>query len=72
MFAYIMDVFVLEEYRKQGLGKQLMDSIMQYPDLQRLQRFMLATNDAHGLYEKYGFKLTVSADKIMEIVGTPK
>jgi N-acetylglutamate synthase-like GNAT family acetyltransferase len=72
IFAYIMDVFILEDFRNQGLGKKLMDYIMQYPDLQELQRIMLATKDAHGLYEKYGFKLTVSADKLMEIVNKPQ
>ena len=72
VFGYIMDVFILEDYRKQGLGKQLMDSIMQHPDLQGLQRIMLATKDAHGLYEQYGFRITTSADKLMEIVNKPK
>lgn len=69
IFAYLMDVFILEDYRNFGLGKFLMDYIMKYPELQGLQRFMLATKDAHGLYEKYGFKLTQSADKLMEIVN---
>ena len=72
VFAYIMDVFILEEYRKQGLGKQLMDAIIQHSDLQSMQRFMLATNDAHELYEKYGFKRTGIPDKIMEIVNKPQ
>ena len=72
VFGYLMDVYVLEEYRKRGLGKQLMDSIMHHPDLQALQKFMLATNDAQGLYAQYGFKLTENADKIMEIVGIPR
>ena len=72
VFAYIMDVFILEDFRKQGLGKQLMDAIMQHSDLQSLQRFMLATNDAHELYEKYGFKRTVIPEKIMEIVNKPQ
>ena len=71
VFAYIMDVFILEDYRKKGLGKQLMNAIMQHSDLQGLQRFMLATNDAHELYEKYGFKRTVIPEKIMEIVNKP-
>ena len=71
-FAYIMDVFILEDYRKQGLGKQLMSAIMQHSDLQCLRRIMLATNDAHELYEKYGFKRTVTPEKIMEIVNKPK
>lgn len=72
VFAYIMDAFILENYRNQGLGKKLMDFITKYPDLQGLQRIMLATSDAHRLYEKYGFKVTVSADKIMEIVNKPR
>ncbi len=71
IFGYIMDVFILEDFRNQGLGKKLMDYIMQHPDLRGLQRIMLATKDAHGLYEKYGFKLTESADKLMEIVNKP-
>ena len=72
VFAYIMDVFILEDYRRQGLGKQLMSEIMQLSDLHGLQRFMLATNDAHELYEKYGFRQTVIPDKIMEIVNKPQ
>ena len=72
VFGYIMDVFILEDYRKQGLGKQLMSAIMQHSDLQCLKRIMLATNDAHELYEKYGFKRTVTPEKIMEIVNKPR
>lgn len=69
VFAYIMDVFILEDFRKQGLGKQLMDAIMKYPDIQGLQRVMLATNDAHKLYEKFGFVVTEIPNKIMEFVN---
>ncbi|MDO9510402.1 MAG: GNAT family N-acetyltransferase [Bacteroidales bacterium] len=72
VFAYIMDVFILEDYRKMGLGKKLMDYIMQHPDLQGLQRIMLTTNDAHGLYAQYGFKKTLIADKLMEIINRPR
>jgi len=71
VFAYLMDVFILEDHRKQGLSKRLMDAIVHHPDLQGLQRFMLATSDAHTLYEKYGFTRTVIPDKIMEIVNSP-
>ena len=67
-----MDVFILEKYRKQGLSKQLMNAIMKHSDLQGLQRFMLATNDAHELYERYGFRQTLIPDKIMEIVNKPQ
>lgn len=72
VFAYIMDVFILEEYRNKGLGKKLMDGIMKHPDLQGLQRIMLATTDAHEMYRKFGFKMTESADKLMEIVNKPQ
>lgn len=54
-FAYLADVFVLEEYRAQGLSKQLMQHIMSHSQLQGLRRFMLATQDAHGLYKAFGF-----------------
>jgi len=56
VFAWVMDVFILEGYRKLGLGKLLMDSILTNSQLQGLKRWGLATDDAHGLYEKYGFK----------------
>lgn len=72
VFAYLMDVFILEEYRNQGLAKELMKSIMTHPGLQGLQRFMLATNDAHKLYEQFGFRVTVIPEKIMEIVNKPR
>jgi GNAT superfamily N-acetyltransferase len=53
--AYLGDVFVLEEYRGQGLSKWLMECISAHPKLQGLRRWMLATADAHGLYEQFGF-----------------
>jgi GNAT superfamily N-acetyltransferase len=53
--AYLADVFVLPEYRGQGLSKWLMECIISHPELQHLRRWMLATRDAHGLYEKFGF-----------------
>ncbi len=54
-FAYIGDVFVLEEYRGRGLSKWLMQVIVEYPELQGLRRWVLATRDAHGLYSQFEF-----------------
>jgi GNAT superfamily N-acetyltransferase len=54
-FAWIGDVFVLEEWRGRGLGVWLMQTITAHPELQSLRRWMLATRDAHGLYAKVGF-----------------
>jgi GNAT superfamily N-acetyltransferase len=55
VFAYICDVFIHEDYRGQSLGKWLMESILAHPELQGLRRWTLATHDAHGLYNQYGF-----------------
>ena len=71
VFGWIMDVFIHPDYRKLGLGKMLMDSIMTYEKLQGLQRWGLATNDAHGLYEKYGFTGIKTPEKFMEKVNKP-
>lgn len=65
-FAYIADVFVLPEYRGEGLGKRLMESILTDPDLQNLRRFLLFTLDAHGLYAQYGFVPVLYTDRVME------
>ena len=72
VYAYILDVFILESHRGKGLGKKLMQEIMNHEQLQNLQRWGLATNDAHGLYEKYGFKTLAHSEKHMEVVNKPR
>lgn len=54
-FAWLCDVYIEKEYQNQGLGKFLMNSIMEYVNPMNLRRFGLATRDAHGLYSQYGF-----------------
>jgi GNAT superfamily N-acetyltransferase len=66
-FAYLADVFIIEEYRGRGLSKWLMQIIMSYPDLQGLRRMMLATRDAHELYKKFGFVALNNIDRWMQI-----
>ena len=66
-YAYIGDVFVLDEYRDQGLGKWLMQCIMEHPLLQDLRRWSLLTRDAHGLYEPFGFRSLKAPERWMEI-----
>jgi GNAT superfamily N-acetyltransferase len=66
-FAYLADVFIIEEYRGKGLSKWLMEIIIGQPELQGLRRFLLATRDAHGLYRQFGFKDMVSAENLMQI-----
>lgn len=66
-FAYLADVFIIEEYRGRGLSKWLMEVIMSHPDLQGLRRIMLATRDAHELYKKFGFTPLNNVDRWMHI-----
>jgi len=66
VFAWIMDVFVLEAYRKNGLSKLLMQEIIDHAELQGLQRWGLATQDAHGLYEQFGFRIVAHPEHMME------
>jgi len=66
-FAYLADVFIIEDYRGLGLSKWLMEVIMSYPDLQGLRRMMLATRDAHELYKKFGFIPLNNVDRWMHI-----
>jgi N-acetylglutamate synthase-like GNAT family acetyltransferase len=66
-FAYLADVFVLESYRGRGLSKWLMTCIMEHPKLQGLRRFMLATQDAHGLYAQFGYEPLPNPERFMQI-----
>jgi len=53
-FAWLCDVFILDAYKGKGLGKWLIETITNEPVLKNLRAFLLATRDAHGLYERYG------------------
>jgi GNAT superfamily N-acetyltransferase len=66
-FAYLCDVYVLEEYQRQGLGKRLIAAVMSHPDLQGLRRFLLGTRDAHGLYAQFGFAPLANPQVFMSI-----
>lgn len=55
-FAWVCDVYVLDEHRGLGLGKALMAAVTTHPEISGVRRMMLATRDAHGLYQQYGFE----------------
>ncbi|MEM9650079.1 MAG: GNAT family N-acetyltransferase, partial [Bacteroidota bacterium] len=55
VFSYIMDVFILDEYKGNGYGKQLMRAIMNDSELIEVDNWFLRTLDAHGLYKQFGF-----------------
>jgi len=67
-FAYLADIFILPEHQRHGLGKWLMECIINHPDLQGLRRMVLATKDAQTYYQRYGFRPLSNPDRLMEIL----
>lgn len=65
-FGYLGDVFVVPEERGRGVGKALMAAVVSHPDVRGLRRFALVTQDAHGLYDDYGFAALDDAEKWMQ------
>ncbi len=68
--AYLGDVYVLDDYRGQGLSTKLMDMVMSHPQLQGLRRWILLTSTAGWLYEKYGFVKIPNPDIYMELYNS--
>ena len=66
-FGYLADVFILKEHRGQGLGKWLVECVLDHPQLAGFRRWLLATKDAHGLYAQFGFRPLANPDRMMEI-----
>jgi GNAT superfamily N-acetyltransferase len=69
-FGYLADVFILEEHRGIGLSKWLMQEIINHQELQGFRRWMLATRDAHKLYEQFGFTAIDKPERIMQLTVT--
>jgi GNAT superfamily N-acetyltransferase len=66
-FAWLCDVIVLPGKQGKGLGRALVQTFQRHPELQGLRRWLLATKDAHGVYEPLGFAALASPDRLMEI-----
>ena len=66
-FAYLMDVFVVPTQRGKGYSKILIQAVMNHPELQGLRRFMLASSNARGLYQRFGFAAPAKPEILMEI-----
>ena len=58
---YLCDVTIEEKYRGQGLGKALMKCIIEHEFLAPLLG-LLGTENARGLYEQFGFKVSQGTD----------
>ena len=67
-YAHLLDVFVLPEFRGRGIGKLLMEHILEHPELRTIVRYTLGTKDAHKLYAKYGFTAFANPERQMELL----
>jgi GNAT superfamily N-acetyltransferase len=63
-FGYLRDVFVLKEHRGKGYGKLIIQEILSHPELRGVN-FMLGTEDAHSLYEQFGFTAVPIPERLM-------
>ncbi|HTI94272.1 MAG TPA: GNAT family N-acetyltransferase [Puia sp.] len=68
--AYLGDVFIVSAHRGKGLSKRMMETIMGYPALQGLRRWILLTGDAHDLYRQFGWESVKNPEKWMEVVDS--
>ena len=66
-FANLVDVIVWPEHRGNGISRLLMAAVLQHPSVKHVRRFTLATSNAHGLYQKFGFTALSKPDSFMEI-----
>lgn len=66
-FAYILDVFVDDEYRRRGIGQQMISHILAHDELKSVYQWLLITKDAHGVYGKAGFTPVSRPGDWMEI-----
>jgi ribosomal protein S18 acetylase RimI-like enzyme len=64
-FAYIMDVVVDPEFRKMGIAQKMIKSILESEEMKYVYQWLLRTRDAHGVYEKAGFKLIDAPEEWM-------
>jgi len=67
-FAYLSDVFIIDEYKGKGLSIFMLKGILEDPKLKGVKKWMLATRDAHGLYKKFGFTELKNPQSFMQLM----
>ena len=72
IIAYLMDVFIIKEYRGKGFSKLLLNRIFEDDRFKGVKKWILATKDAHSLYAGFGFDKIKNADRLMEKVVSRK
>ena len=71
-FAYLMDVFIIEEHRGKGYSKRLLEEIFSHTDFSEVAKWSLATKDAHGLYKQFEFGEIPEPKRYMERIVRPQ
>ncbi|MDD2351343.1 MAG: GNAT family N-acetyltransferase [Synergistaceae bacterium] len=66
-FAYLTDFYVDVEFRKKGICRKMAELVLAHPNLADVYQWLLVTGDAHGLYEKCGFRVIARPLDFMEI-----
>jgi N-acetylglutamate synthase-like GNAT family acetyltransferase len=69
-FAWLCDVIVLPGKQGRGLGRMLVRTFLDHPELQGLRRWLLGTKDAHGVYTPLGFEPIDKPERLMQIRST--
>ena len=67
-FAWLCDVYVDRAVRGKNLGTALVAAVRDHLEPLGLRRIMLATQDAHGVYEKVGFAALAEPENWMALV----
>jgi GNAT superfamily N-acetyltransferase len=67
-FAYLMDVIVAEEFRRQGIGQKMVRFALAHPELKDVYQWLLISRDAQGVYEHCGFQKLETPDLWMSII----
>ncbi|CAL4860309.1 GNAT family N-acetyltransferase [Microbacterium sp. MM2322] len=65
-FAWLCDVYVDPDARGRGVGQALAGTVVATLEPLNLKRILLVTQDAHGLYEKFGFTLYPTPERLMQ------
>ena len=65
VFAYVTDLFIIEEYRGRGFSKVLLEKMLSHQELAEIELWFLATKDSQILYEKFGFSMISNPEMYM-------
>jgi GNAT superfamily N-acetyltransferase len=68
VFAWVCDVIIAPAHRGKGLGRGLVRTLMEHPDMATVRRWMLGTADAHGVYAGLGFGPVKAPQRLMEVI----